>query len=384
MANDIIHTRVFDKNIAAYKAGESLIVNQGGTRSSKSYSILQLLFYIALGSKKPLIISVVSRALPHLKLGVMRDFDLILTKYGLIPDDCKNKSDNYYRIGKSIIEFFGTDSVDKVHGPQRDILFINEANFIKKDVFDQLAVRTEGTIFIDYNPSRRFWYHDEIADKQHPHAFIISTYRDNNCLSAQQVARIESKRSNENWWRVYGEGQLGRLEGAIITNWEYGAFDYSLPCSMGLDFGANDPDALIRVAIDRKAGRIYWREELYQNNLTTATLTAILKSRNLNQTLIVADSSAARTIMDLRAARLNIVGASKPNGSILAGIKVLQDYQLIIDPESVNLARELESWVWVDKRGGIPIDDNNHCIDAGRYATMHMIKPNANRGQRVI
>lgn len=384
MVNEIIHTRVFDKNAKAYKDGAGVIVNQGGTRSSKSYSILQLLFYIALGSKKPLVISVVSRALPHLKLGAMRDFDNIIEKYGMVPDNHKNKSDNYYRLGKSIVEFFGTDSVDKVHGPQRDILFVNEANFIKKDVFDQLAVRTEGTIFIDYNPSRRFWYHDEIQDSKQPHAFIQSTYLDNNCLSAQQVARIEAKRHNDNWWRVYGLGELGRLEGAILTNWEYGDFDNSLPFCFGMDFGANDPDTLIRVAVDRKNGRIYWKEELYQNNLTTSVLTTALKARGVADALIVADSSAARTIMDLKAAKLNVVGASKPNGSILAGIKLLQDYQLIIDPDSVNLARELESWVWVDKRGGIPIDDNNHCIDAGRYATMHTIKPVTNRGQRVI
>lgn len=374
MNNAVTHTHVFDKNIKAYFEGSNLIVNQGGTRSSKSYSILQLLFYIAIGSSKPLVISVVSRALPHLKLGVMRDFDNILISQGITPDNIKNRTDNIYKVGNSIIEFWGTDNIAKVHGPQRDILFVNEANFIKEQVFDQLAVRTKGTIFIDYNPSRRFWYHENIQGKQ-PHAFIQSTYLDNNCLSPEQVQRIEAKKTNEAWWRVYGLGELGRLEGAILTNWQYGAFDSSLSFCFGLDFGANDPDALIRCAINRNEKRIYWKEELYQNNLTTNNLITILSSRGVRDSLIIADSSAKRTIMDLEAARMNVIGVSKPNGSVLDGIRVLQDYEIIVDSDSFNLGQELDTWVWLDKRGGVPLDLNNHCIDAGRYAATHMLNP---------
>ena len=120
----LITTNVFKKNIKAYNSGESLIINQGGTRSGKTYSILQLLFLIATYSKKQLIISVVSRALPHLKMGAMRDFDNILLSVGIIPDKVKNKTDNIYTIEKSKIEFFGVDQLDKVHGPARDILFL--------------------------------------------------------------------------------------------------------------------------------------------------------------------------------------------------------------------------------------------------------------------
>lgn len=381
--HDIIHTKVFSKNIDAYYRHESLIVNQGGTRSGKTYSILQLLYYIALGSRKPLVISVVSRALPHLKLGAMRDFDTILEEQGVIVERIKNKTDNYYKIGHSIIEFWGTDNIAKVHGPQRDILFVNEANFIKKDIFDQLAVRTKGSIFIDFNPSRRFWYHDEIQGKQ-PHSFIQSTYLDNSCLSPEQVARIEAKKKNEAWWRVYGLGELGRLEGAILTNWQYGDFDHSLPFVFGLDFGANDPDALTRVCVDKRAFRIYVKEELYQNNLTTKTLTDILTSRGVHDSLIIADSSAKRTIMDLKAAKMNIKPVEKYNGSVLDGIRLLQDYEIIVDPDSVNLGQELDTWVWIDKKGGIPLDANNHIIDSMRYATQHLISPiNFNRKMRL-
>ncbi len=374
MANDVIHTRVFDFNIKAYRSGAPLVVNQGGTRSGKSYSIMQLLFYIAKGSNTPLVISVVSRTLPHLKLGVMRDFDNILTGLGIAPDSVKNKTDSIYKIGQSIIEFWGTDNIGKVHGPQRDILFVNEANFIKKDIFDQLAVRTKGTIFLDYNPSRRFWYHDEIQGKQ-AHEFYKSTYLDNTCLSPEQIARIEAKKSNENWWKVYGEGELGRLEGAILTNWRHGDFDTSLPFCYGLDFGSNDPDALIKVAVNRRDKLIYWHEELYQNNLTTSSLLTILKDRSAKDAKIIADSSARRTIMDMKAAGMNVSATRKFDVPVLDGIRMLQDYTIIITPTSYNLSQELDTWVWVDKRGGLPLDANNHGIDAGRYGSQYLINP---------
>ena len=150
-------TSVFEKNIRAYMSGATLIINQGGTRSSKSYSIMQLLFLIAYKSKNRLIISVCSYALPHLKLGVMRDFDNILMSYGINVGSIKNITESTYKIGNSLIEFFGVDNLGKVHGPARDILFLNECNYVKHEIFEQLAIRTRSTIFLDYNPSREFW-----------------------------------------------------------------------------------------------------------------------------------------------------------------------------------------------------------------------------------
>ena len=378
--SDIIHTRVFDRNIEAYRYKSPLIVNQGGTRSSKSFSILQLLYYIAKGKKTPLIISVVSRTLPHLKLGVMRDFDMILEAHGVNVDKVKNKTDSYYKIGQSIIEFWGVDNIAKVHGPQRDILFVNEANYIKKDIFDQLSVRTKGTIFVDYNPSRRFWYHDDIIGKV-DHTFIQSTYKDNNCLSAEQIKRIEAKMTNEAWWRVYGLGELGRLEGAILTNWANGDFPNDRPFIFGLDFGVTDPDAMVRVAVDQKAKKIWVKEEIYQNNLTTSQLLQIVDSRGVKDKLIVVDSAAARTRLDMSHAGMNAISAHKI--PIVDGIRLLQDYEIIIDPLSGNLMQELDTWTWIDKRGGVPLDGNNHLIDAMRYAVLHLVKPLSQRKMRV-
>ena len=364
-------TSVFSKNIKAYKNKKSLIVNQGGTRSSKTYSIMQLLFLIAIGSKKKLVIYVCSYALPHLKLGAMRDLESIIEDYGLNVSQLKNISDSTFRIGSSIIEFFGVENSGKVHGPARDILFINECNYVKYEIFDQLAIRTKGAVFLDFNPTREFWYHTDIIGKQ-DYEFIQSTYLDNEFLTLAQIERIEAKKSNENWWRVYGLGELGRLEGAILTNWIYGKFDESLPCAYGLDFGSRDPDAMVKVAVDNSKKLIYVKEEVYQNSLSTNQLAELIKAK-VNNELIIADSAATRTIQDLQGKGINIKAVEK--GKIIDDIKMLHDWTLIIDESSSNLVRELNSWVWLDKKGEIPCDFENHLIDAMRYICKTIIKP---------
>lgn len=365
-------TSVFERNLNAYVNKEPLIVNQGGTRSSKSYSIMQLLMLIAVKSKVPLIISVCSQSLPHLKLGVMRDFDKILLSYGIIPDAIKNKTENYYKVGKCIIEFFGVDNLGKVHGPARDILFINEGNYIKGEIYTQLAIRTKRTVFVDFNPTKQFWYHEDIQGKVQ-HRLIKSTYLDNEFLTAEQIARIESKKANAEWWKVYGEGELGRLQDAILTNWRYGEFDETLPHIYGLDFGSRDPDAMTKVAVNEKNKLIYVDETIYQNGNGTDDLYSLIYSSINHNALIVADSQATRTIEDLERRKLNIIPAQKQR--ITEDIKVIKDYTLVVTERSYNLVRELNTWVWLDKKGDVPLDDNNHLLDSMRYAFNFLVKP---------
>jgi phage terminase large subunit len=291
----------------------------------------------------------------------------------------KNRTDNFYKINNSTIEFFGTDNLAKVHGPARDILLINEANYIKESVYDHLAIRTKETVFMDFNPTRRFFYHDSIQGKI-PHAFIQSTYKDNQFLTPVQVQRIEDKRSNENWFRVYGEGELGRLEGAIIKNWRFGEFDNTLDSIIyGLDFGVRDPDALIKVAIDFANKKVYWKEEMYQSEQGTTDLASALKARVINNRLIVADSAGTRTIIDLKKLGFNIIPAIKPK--LIERIRAIEDFELIVDPDSFNMQKELNEWVWLDKKGEVPIDDMNHLIDAGMYA-FWWLYTNAGRRRR--
>lgn len=346
-----------------------IIINRGGTRSGKSYSIMQLLLTIALAHKN-IIISVVSRTLPHLRIGVMRDFDLILQSFGFTPALLLNKSEHTYRFANgSIIEFFGVDNLAKVHGPQRHILFVNECNHIRDyDIIRHLLVRTSWLKFFDYNPNRTFWIDEEIISMRKC-AVIDSTYLDNiTNLTASQIAEIESNKHNDKWWRVYGLGLKGQLEDSILTNWVYGVFDNTLPFNYGLDFGSRDPDALVKVAVDRVNKLIYWAECFEKSGNSTEQLKLLLKQHVEPNKLIIADSASTRTIQDLKLAGFNIRPVSK--NKIVEDIKTLSSYNIIIDENSYNLERELNDWVWLDKKGEIPIDANNHLIDAARYGTM--------------
>ena len=363
-------TNVFSRNIEAYNRGDRLIINQGGTSSGKTWAILTLLYLIAKKSTTPKTISIVSQSLPHLKLGALRDFKNILTQGGEIVDKLWNKTDNIFTIGESIIEFFSTDNLGKVHGPRRDILFINECNNVDYKVFDQLAIRTRKAIFLDYNPVSEFWVHETVIPNE-DHEFIKSTYLDNEFLEPEIVKQIESKKfTNENWWRVYGLGEIGQYEGAIFTRWTTGLFDTSLPYGFGLDFGFNDPDALSKVAIDKKRSKIYIDECVYSNGLSTAQLSERIAVYCTPRDLIIADAAEARLIYEL-AQKFNIKPANKKAGSVQEGIKMMQDYELIITPDSHNLAKELNNYVWSDRKAAIPEKGWDHIIDSVRYYVTH-------------
>lgn len=366
-------TDVFFKNLDAYQEGENLIINQGSTGSSKTWSLLQLLYFIAKRSEEPLVISIASYALPHLKLGAIRDFDKILVELGVNPGDICNKTENTYRIGKSTIEFFGIEgNLAKVHGPRRDILYINEANKrITYDVFDQLHTRTRKCTIVDFNPTSEFWIHTEVMPN-FQHQFIHSTWRDNPYLSDTEQQKILSKYNKpgfENWVKVYGEGQIGSLEGQVFTNWTVGEFDTTLPAGFGLDFGFfPDPDAMIKVAIDEKRKKIYLDERFYLNGLSTSQLRdAVGQGIDDPKDLIIADCADPRMIKELKGFNIRAV---KKDGTVSEWLKTMQDYELVISENSYNTQKEVNNYIWSDTKAGIPIDAFNHLIDAARYYFM--------------
>ena len=386
---NVYTTAVFNANYAQYKKGVRLIINEGGSRSSKTYSILQLLFYIAYNSEKPLIISIVSRTLPHLKLGAMRDFESVLNDAGVNVDKIKNVSNSYYKINKSTVEFFGVEQLDKVHGPSRDILFINEANFIKYSIYTQLAMRTSDTIFIDYNPVSKFWVNDEIFGKE-KHSLIHSTYQNNHLLPEGIKLFLDSKlkryneekaagtitKAFENYCNIYLFGKLGSVEGTIFENWRYeddGEIDKAyreLTFSYGLDYGFYpDPDAMVKVAIDKGRKIIYVTELFYTTNNGTDDLVKDIQRCTLPNELIIAESATPRTNEDIRRRGLNIRPVQKTR-TVVEWLREIQDYEIVISKESVNLERELCYYVWSDKKAGVPIDAWNHLLDALRYNYM--------------
>ena len=374
-------TAVFAKNIKAYNAGARLIANKGGARSSKTFSILQLLLLIALKSKKALLISVVSESFPHLKKGCLRDFCMILELEGMREgvDYTYNRTDSIFKVGKCSIEFFSADSPGKVHGPQRDILFINEANHISYEIYRQLAIRTSQTIFIDWNPAAEYWYEEEKLNLKPDTETLHSTYKDNGFLSPMQVREIESNKHNENWWRVYGLGLTGIYEGLIYSNWEQvndiPAVVKSAWC--GLDFGfTNDPTSLIYVAL--QGGELWIDELIYEPGLTNPAIAARAKGTAAKSLQIVADSAEPKSIAELKAFGLWVEDAKKGPDSILHGIEILQRYKWNVTSRSLNVIQELRNYQWkTDKQTGkqlnIPVDGFNHALDAIRYVALNQL-----------
>ena len=373
-------TNVFDRNLDAYESGAHLIINQGGQGSSKTYSILQLLYLIAQKDRKR--ITVASYALPHLKQGAMADFDKILESFNQNPAALKNISESTYYIGRSSIEFFGVEgNIAKAHGPRRDILFINECNRkITYEVYDMLATRTQGAVFLDFNPDQEFWLHEKVIP-DFDHVLIKSTYLDNlDYLPKKELDNILSKKDklgHENWWKVYGLGELGKLEGAIFMNWRYlkegEIFDPSFPYAFGLDFGFNDPDALIKVAIDNKHKIIYAEEKIYKEGNSFESLRTLIGEHCNRNDAITADCADARMISELKR-YFNITPVNKKTWTVSEALKMMQDYEIIIPEESTHLAKELSNYMWNDKKAGIPIDGFNHLIDGMRYRFMESQK----------
>ena len=368
-------TSVFDENALAYSEGYRYIINQGSARSSKTYSILQLLHKIA-QKDKPRLISVVSQTLPHLKRGAIRDFLDYLITTGQYSDKDWNRSNLTYHINNSTIEFFSVDQPDKVYGAARDILFCNEVNSINEESFRQLAIRTREKIFVDYNPTREFYIHTDY--KLRPNAkYIHSTFAKNPYLSKEIINEMyEAGKRNANFQKVFVEGEIGTIEGVVFDNWQIGEFDNNLQFIFGQDFGfSNDPTTLVKVAIDNNKRLIYLEELLYKTGLSTDQIYQLNKSFADNN-LIIADSAEPRLIYELKQKGLNIKEAEKGQGSVSAGLLAMQDYTLIVSEKSVNLHRELKNYVWLDGSAKLVIDDFNHCIDAIRYAFRFLNKKN--------
>lgn len=349
-----------------------VVLLQGGTRSGKTYATIYFLIDYCL-QYQGMEIDIVRDTFTALKSTVWKDFRDVLILCGLYKESDHNKTDHIYTLNKNNINYYGADTPAKIHGRSRDILWVNEAHQFPAETIDQLFPRTRYRIICDYNPALglEHWL-DEYIERYPPK---ITTYKDNPHLIAEQVADIESRINNQYWWQVYGSGQRANREGAIFTNWEVGQFDTSLPYCYGQDYGFSvDPTTLVKVAVDNKLKIIYAEELLYsQSGMgTDAIYEANKRLIHKPNDLIIADSAEPRLIDELSRKGLNIRGAVKGQGSVTAGITLMQDYKLVIT--GTNLKKELSNYCWNDKKAGIPIDDYNHLIDPIRYSLQSMIR----------
>lgn len=371
-------TSVFLKNLEAYNNGCRYIVNKGSTRSSKTYSQLQLLYHIARFSARPRMISVVSESMPHLKKGCIRDFREILNKENAWNDRNWNATDKVYRINNSSIEFFSADNPAKVHGPSRDILYVNECINIDWEVYRQLAIRTTETVFLDCNPCYEFWL-DEKVLVNHEARLIHSTYRDNEYLSAAQIREIESNRGDKDWWKVYGEGLTGSLRGTVIQNWDIVSEmpEHYKKRWIGIDFGfTNDPTAIVDVRLSE--GELWIDELLYEKGCDNPAIATRLSSCGIpRDTPIVADSAEPKSIREIASMGWRVEPAQKGRDSINTGISILNRYRKHVTQGSTNIINEYRNYRWMtDEMGNAtntPIDRFNHAVDAQRYVCLNKL-----------
>jgi len=342
----------------------------GGTSASKTISILLWLIQRAQTNKDELL-SVVSETFPHLKRGAIRDFLLIMEEHKYFKPNNWNKTDFIYTFETgSRLEFFSADQPGKVRGPRRDILFINEANNITYDIYTQLEVRTKKIIWLDWNPVNEFWWYTDVANKENTD-FIILTYKDNEGLAESIVGAIEARRGNKSWWRVYGEGQLGDVEGKIYRDWTL-IDDIPHEARLerrGLDFGySNDPTAIVDVYYYN--GGYILDEIAYQKGLTNKQIADIII--NLPVSLTIADSAEPKSIDEIKSYGINILPAIKGRDSVVQGIQYVQSQRISVTKRSINLMKEYRNYLWeTDRDGKIinePIGIFNHFMDAIRYA----------------
>ena len=371
-------TPVFEMN---YNADKRYVVNQGGTRSSKTYSILQVLILKALQSESPITISIVRKTLPALKKSVLKDFIAILESMGLYNPNDYNKTEGVYTLNNSIFEFFSVDNEQKIRGSKRDHLFVNEANELTYEDFFQLQIRTTGQIYIDYNPSDNIsWIYDLNDQRSDEVNYFKTTYRDNTFLDESIVREIEKLReTDEDYYRIYGLGEKGGSRELV-----YGFSlikripDSAIPVALGLDFGfTNDPTALVEV--HRDGDNLYINELLYQTHLTISDIVDILKMKMISREEIIADWANPREIEELRRAGFNIKATT--DKSINHGIDVLKRFKLHITEESTNIINEFQRYKWLKDSNGVllnkAIDAFNHSMDAIRYvALMKLTNPN--------
>lgn len=325
--------------------------------------------------KDPVLISVVSESLPHLKRGAMRDFLLILEAQKCFKEDSWNKTDFIYTFGTgSKIEFFGVEQADKVKGPRRDVLWLNEAPAIAYETFEQLAIRTNNYIFLDWNPSYEFWFYTELLTHRKDIDHITLTYKDNEALAPNIVLELEQKKYRKNWWQVYGLGQLGEIEGRVYTNWSV-IDDIPHEARLeryGLDFGfSNDPTAI--VAIYYYNGGYILDEEVCQTGMTNREIANFLK--NKPKALIVADSAEPKSIAEIKEYGLNVVPCVKKGNKGTDykeySISTVQDQKISVTRTSVSLLKEYRAYLWArDKNDKIiqgVTDGNDDCLDSIRY-----------------
>lgn len=358
-----------------------ITVEQGGSRSGKTYNILVWVIFYYCSQNEGHTVTICRKTFPSLRASVMRDFLEILKRYEIYEEKYHNKTNNEYSLNGNLVEFISLDQPQKIRGRKRNLLYINEANELYFEDWQQLIMRTTGKVVIDYNPSDAFhWIYDKVIPREDCE-FFKTTYKDNPFLEPELVKEIERLQfTDDDYWRIYGLGERGSSRATIF---QFGIIPepYGELLSIGLDFGyTNDPTALVKVY--KQGNELIFDELLYHTNLTNQDIAQKFEELELNRLdVIYADSAEPKSIEELHRMRWNVKPTVKGADSIMAGIDMLKRYELKVTAKSLNLIKEFQNYKWIeDKNGNLlnkPVDNYNHAIDAIRYAVYNKLsKPN--------
>lgn len=373
---EIRHTNIFTKNLDAFNDNDiRFIINQGGTRSSKTYSIVQLLIYYCLTNANKNV-SVIRQSLPTIKGSVLKDFIEVMNDLKLYDENNHNKTDNVYRFPTgSRISFISCDEPQKLRGKKHDVVFMNEANEIPFEAFLQLNIRTMKKIIIDFNPSEETWINDLMEREAEKTILIKSTYKDNTFLNREQIKEIENLINiSEDYYNIYCRGEFPITHKRIYTHFQISEPKGSLVC-LGLDFGYNHPTAL--VAMYEDDGEYYFDEIIYESYLTSTDLVQLMDKKQVAKNVrIYCDYARPEIMQELSRAKYR---AYKANKDVNDGINTMKSKKIYISPSSINLLNEYKLYSWKENQKGIsdePIKLNDDGMDAMRYA-LHSFKKNA-------
>lgn len=371
---------VFEAN---YTAWDKVVVNQGGSSSGKTYSILQVLFLRAIEHPRS-VTTVVGETIPNLKSGALRDAQTIVAASPILQKliSSYNATDRVYTMyNGSIIEFKSYETAQSAKSGKRQFLFVNEANGISFEIWNELYLRTTIQAFIDYNPNSEFWVHEKIIGQDGARLFI-SDHRHNPYVLPSIREKIEALKDQDlELWKVYARGKTGRIEGLIFRNWDVVDSIDRARCkfvALGLDWGfTNDPTAV--VAVWRHDMDLYIEELIYERGMTNQDIAAKLKELGISRSWeIIADSAEPKSIEELYRMGFNVKPAEKGKDSVNASIDILKRFRIHILRGSTNVIKEFNSYKWMQDKNGNPINTPvgylDHAIAGSRYVAQNKLK----------
>jgi len=365
----------------AVNSKQRIKIFQGGSRSGKSWALMQYCLYLITTESKPITISIVRKTLPALKRSVLRDFNIIAKSLGVYYMGEFNKTELVFNYNGHTIEFFSADDAQKIRGSTRDVLWCEECNELNIEDFRQLSMRTKREILMSFNPSDPVHFIYDLCERDDADLFI-STYRDNKFIAPEVKKELERlKKRDPDFWRVYGEGQRAVFsQRQIFRDWNYideSEFPEELDWFMGCDFGyTNDPTAICLIA--KKNDKVFVKEVLYKTGMTNRDIANHLKSLGLENLLMFCDSAEPKSVEELRQMGILAKGAIKGAGSINAGLSLMREFDFYISNKATNVKSEQMKYVWEELKDGTiinkAVDRDNHAMDCLRYGLYSRFK----------